>query len=171
MRDHKMKTHTKLVLAATAIVTGVAVGGYALTAQADGGKRGHGGPHGGMRAMQMFDRFDTNKDGKVTTEEAEGLVDGRMASFDKDGTPGLSLEEYKQLHLAIMHDRIAGRFLKLDQNDDGIVDAAELKAPASRMIRWIDEDGDNAVTIREAKMAMGKHGKHRRHHDYDDYDK
>lgn len=166
MRDHKMKTHTKIVLGAGTLALAAGIAGYAIVAQASeggwgrGGDRGHGGPHGMMR---MFDRFDTDEDGKVTRAEIEALIGGRVEMFDRDGAAGLSKEEFTLLLAEMMKDRIDRHFSRLDDNDDGVIDAGELEKPATRMLRWIDEDGDGAVSIKEAKMAMKK----RDHHDDD----
>jgi hypothetical protein len=167
MSDYKMKkTNTRIVLGTGAILLAVGIVGQAVTAHAgDGGwtRGGHGGGHGGPHGMmRMFDRFDTNEDGKVTRAEIEALIGGRVTDFDKDGTAGLSEAEFTQLFVSMMKDRIERRFSRLDANDDGVIDAAELQKPATRMIRWIDEDGDDAVSIKEAKMAMEKR-RHRGH--------
>lgn len=160
MSDYKMKkTNTRIVLGTGAILLAVGIIGQAVTAQASEGgwgRGGHGGPHGMMR---MFDRFDTDEDGKVTRAEIEALIGGRIATFDKDGTAGLSKEEFTLLLAEMMRDRIDRHFSRLDDNDDGVIDAKELEKPATRLIRWVDEDGDGAVSIKEAKMTMKK-----RHH-------
>ncbi len=160
MRDHKMKTRSKIVLGTGALALAAGIAGYAITAHADEGgwgRGGHGGGHGGpMGMMRMFDRFDSDEDGKVTKAEVEAMIGGQLAEFDKDGKAGLSQEEFAQLFVSMMKDRIERRFSRLDDNDDGVIDEKELQKPATRMIRWIDEDGDDAVSIQEAKAAMEK---------------
>ncbi len=172
MRDHNMKKHSKVVLGVTSFALGVGILGYALTAQASGG-RGMGGP---MHAMKMFDRFDTNKDGKVTSAEVDALIDAQIAGVDGDKSNSLTKEEFTQLLAVLMEERINRRFAKLDDNKDGVISADELKKPAQRMVSWLDDDGDNAVSQKEARDGMphhrrGHHDRHDRDHDDDDQKK
>ncbi|MEQ8710763.1 MAG: EF-hand domain-containing protein [Rhodospirillales bacterium] len=163
MRDHNMKKHTKVVLGATSLLLGVGILGYAITAQASGGhKKGDG-----MHAMKMFDRFDTNKDGKVTSAEVDALIDAQIAGVDGDKSNSLTKAEFTQLLAVLMEERINRRFAKLDDNKDGVISADELKQPAQRMVSWLDDDGDKAVSQKEAREGMS----HRRRGHHEDHDR
>ncbi|MCH2182613.1 MAG: PQQ-binding-like beta-propeller repeat protein [Mariniblastus sp.] len=59
---------------------------------------GRGNPGGGgsrFDPMTMFNRFDTDKDGKVTEQELEGnQMADRLKTLDKDGDKAISQEEF-----------------------------------------------------------------------------
>ncbi len=66
--------------------------------------RHHGGHamKGGMHADRMFDRFDLDKDGKVTAAEIDKSRADSIAKFDTNGDGMLQLEEYQGLWMEHM---------------------------------------------------------------------
>ena len=159
-----MKTLTKILIGAG--VLAIAGGGVAL-ARGPGGCGPMGGPMGGpMRGAmveKMFERFDVDKDGAVTTAEFLAVA---AAPFDKidanhDGVLdkteietwiGRRAPEEAMKHFLAMHD--------LD--GDGKVTKAEFEKPMKKRFALYDRNDDGKVTRDEiAVMAMGKgHGRH-----------
>jgi hypothetical protein len=46
------------------------------------------------RVAKMMERFDTNKDGQITLDEAQAVSTVRFNQMDADGNGGVSLEEF-----------------------------------------------------------------------------
>mgnify|MGYP003657248245 FL=1 len=123
------------------------------------GRKGHG-----EHAQRMFDRIDADKDGKVTQAEIDRARADNIAKFDANNDGVLQLEEYKGLWLEHMNRRMVDGFQRLDDDGDGKVTDAEMKAPMTRITRFMDRDGDGVITREE--LRLGRHGEHRgKHHD------
>jgi len=180
MPAHPMKRHTKIALAATAVValTALLGAGYAHERfDRDGGyrhERGWRGDHhgkgwhhgrrspGGRHGMRMLERFDADGDGKLTRAEVDAHVTERIEAFDADGNGQLSLEEFQGLWLEHMRERMVDGFQMLDDDGDAQVTGAEMGNPFRRLVERADLDGDGAVSRAELER------KKRRHHDGDD---
>lgn len=159
----------KKTLAATgavAVLAGGLAAGHAVLAH-DGGKGGDrggmhrswGGPGSGGHAMggMLFDRFDTDGDGKVTTAEIEAVRGDRFAKYDGDKNGTLSLDEFRALWTAEMERMIVRAFQRLDADGDAQVTAAEADRPLQRIVERLDRDGDGAI----AKEDMRRRHFHR----------
>ena len=117
--------------------------------------------HGGMDRLQAV---DTNGDGVVSKEEFVAKRSEKFGDADVDGSAGLSLEEFTVMHEKREAERrarrVQHRFERLDANDDGIVDEAELAAKADKMFGRLDANDDGALSGDELKR--GRHWA--RHH-------
>ena len=51
---------------------------------------------GGDRVAQLFARFDTNKDGKLTKDEAPAPVWSRLSAADLNGDGAVTMEEVRK---------------------------------------------------------------------------
>jgi len=159
-----MKTRSKIVIAAVAVaVAGIA--GLALIppTMANGGKRYSGVKFAAMghRGPDLFEKFDTDKDGSVTQSEIDKTRADLMARFDTDQDGKLTLQEYEGLWLEIMRERMVDRFQRLDRDGDAAVTTDEFEKPMRNIVGWIDSDGDGKVTQQELKQ-MGPRGDHHR---------
>lgn len=150
-RHHRMNPHTKLTLTALAVTA--MIGGIAFAAQAD--SRGHGK---GDRADQLFERFDTNNDGKITKAEIEASRKASVAKYDANKDGQLSLEEFQGLFNEIMRHRMVRMFQKLDRDGDAKVTEAEIARRTDRMMAHLDRDENGEIERSELK---------RRHKDHD----
>ena len=110
------------------LLMGVVVLGLALpsavSAQQGPGPGGPGGP-GGFDPAAMFDRFDTNKDGKVTREEYDAVRAARAAAGGGGGggpPPGGGAGGPPRMSW----------FDRMDTNKDGVVTKDEAMAAAPR---------------------------------------
>ena len=132
-----MRNRTKIFLGIGA-ATMLALGGLAGLAQADmdggmhgGGQcgMGHGGGHGpGMMGRQMMERYDANKDGKLTQAEIDQNRQQWLADADanKDGT--LSLDEFKVLWLKARNEMMVREFQFFDRDGNGQVTIENTRA-------------------------------------------
>jgi Ca2+-binding EF-hand superfamily protein len=78
---------------------------------------GQHGPREGHRTQVMFQRLDTDRDGRVTREEIDIRVTARFDVLDADGDGLISRDEFAQRSLA--------RFAKADADGDGAITQQE----------------------------------------------
>jgi Ca2+-binding EF-hand superfamily protein len=158
---------TKSLLGAAILGAGLLAGGVAF-AQAPGGGPG-GGPRGDYGA-RMFERLDTNRDGRITWDESWAVLTERFNAADADRSGGLTLEEFRNLRpqregrrapegrrAERMEQRQAAMFRGLDANRDGVVTLEEMRGPAEMRFRMADANGDGAITRDELPRGH-RHG-------------
>jgi hypothetical protein len=123
-----------------------------------GGRHGghHGSRHGGGRHMfRMMESFDANDDGKLSQEEIDGSRAERFGNFDGDGDQSLTLQEYEQLWLDAMRERMVDRFQDLDADGDAKVTAEEFKRPFAKMVRRMDRNEDGVIDRNDFRRHRG----------------
>ena len=107
----------------------------------------------------MFERFDTNGDGKITLEEANGTIDTKLADFDADGNGTLSLDEFQGLYLDQTRQMMVRGFQRFDRDGDGQLSREELGAPVEMIFGRMDANDDGAIEKSEMrKRGDGRHG-------------
>ncbi|TMJ41936.1 MAG: hypothetical protein E6G89_05070, partial [Alphaproteobacteria bacterium] len=116
-----MQNKAKLVLAAVALST-LGIGALATTAFAD--RPGWFGYHGGM-IREMMQRYDANKDGKLTQQEIDDNRAEWFARFDADKNGSLNLKEFEALWLEANRQDMIREFQRLDPNGDAAVSLGE----------------------------------------------
>lgn len=79
----------------TLITTGI-VGALSLGLLAAAPVFAKGSGYGGGRGAMMFDRYDTNGDGKVTQDEFQAGHDERFEQMDLDGDGAVTQDEARQ---------------------------------------------------------------------------
>ncbi len=163
-----MHMRTKIIMAASAatIFLGAAAGAVAHRSDRSAGMQ--------ERGDMMFDRLDTNKDGKITRAEADAYRDQQFVEFDANKDGDLNLAEYTAMVNAIMAERIQRRFERQDSDNNGSLNKHELSDRLTRMFDYMDRNGDGAVERDEVRR--GRHGHDRdqtpgQYHEQSDKDK
>ena len=133
-----MQKSTKIVLVALA---GLAVIGGAAFAQ-KGWNRGHGP----MGYEQMSERYDANKDGKISQEEIDANRTSWLGEFDGDKSGALALPEFQNLWLKARNQQMVREFQSFDKDGNGQVTLDEYKLPLAQCVAEMDRDNDKAVS-------------------------
>src|SRR3954470_24130167 len=101
---------TRMTLASMALLA--AAIGLSTAAAAHDGAGGHWrhgtGPH--FFAMQMMERYDANKDGKLSQEEIDTNRMEWLQRFDPDKDGSLTLQEFEALWLEAHRERMVREF-------------------------------------------------------------
>ena len=98
---------------------------------------------------RMFDRLDTNNDGKVTLAEAQAGAQARFTALDKNKDGVISGDELGNgPHFMLKH---------ADANSDGKITLAELQAQTQTWFSRFDTNNDKIITKDELQAAHGDH--------------
>jgi Ca2+-binding EF-hand superfamily protein len=136
-----MQRNTKIALIA---VAGLAAVGGAAFAQT--GWRHSFQGHGPMRMVEMTERYDANKDGKISQDEIDANRASWIAEFDADKSGALTLTEFQNLWLKARNQQMVREFQSFDRDGNGQVTLDEYKRPLASFVAEMDRDNDKAVS-------------------------
>lgn len=141
----------RIILAATAALALVGVGGFAGTSLA---QRGYGfgvglGGFGPMRGLgaELLREVDADRDGRITQAEIDGAVNLRFERFDADKNGRLSLDEFAALWADLTRPVTVRAFQFMDADGDAAVTRAEVDERFSRLVARFDRNGDGALSM------------------------
>lgn len=163
-----MQKKTKMWLGAGAAGL-LALGGLAGLANADmkGGMMGgmmDGMGHGrGHHGMQMMERYDANKDGKLSQEEIDTNRTQWLGEFDADKNGTLSLDEFKNLWMKARNEEMVREFQSFDRDGNAQVTLDEYKQPLANLVSEMDRNGDGLLSRDDHRERHGKRGDRMRH--------
>lgn len=149
-----------VVLGTVVAVSTAGVVGHAI-ASGDGHRGGWGARAGHGPGVVLFQNFDADTDGKVTTSELKSSVASRISGNDADNDGALSLDEFEGVWNEFMRKPMVRAFQKFDDDGDGELTQAELDQKIEWMMARIDRNDDGAISRREIS---------KRHHHDDDHD-
>ncbi len=118
-------------------------------------ERGGKHRHGGKRTAMLMERFDVDKDGKITRAEFDEIRGNLFSGADADGNSTISIEEFVTVWQEMNSDRITRSFQKLDADGDLSVTQEEYAARSGNFVKKHDRNGDGVVT--KADKKRGKH--------------
>ena len=153
-----MQKTTKIAVATLAGL--IAIGGVAVAHQ--GWKHGFHG-HGPIDFSQLAERYDTNKDGKISQDEIDANRANWLTEADGDKSGSLALTEFQGLWLKTHNQQIIRDFQRLDRDANGQITVDEYKLPLSKLVAEMDRDKDNAISADE--LSQGRHGPMKGHGD------
>ncbi len=152
-----MQKPTKIALVALAGL--VVIGGAAFSHK--GWNHGFRG-YGPMGFYDMAERYDANKDGKISQEEIDTNRASWLAEFDGDKSSALSLQEFQNLWLKARNLQVIREFQQFDRDANGQIALDEYKLPLSKFVAEMDRDNDKAVSDEELSprrhWGMKRHG-------------
>jgi Ca2+-binding EF-hand superfamily protein len=151
-----MQKYTKIALIALAGL--VAIGGVAVANK--GWKHGFRG-YGSMAFSEMSERYDANKDGKISQEEIDTNRTSWLNDFDSDKSGALALTEFQNLWLKARNQQVIREFQQFDRDANGQITLDEYKLPLSKLVAEMDRDKDNAISADE--LSLRRHGPMKRH--------
>ena len=143
-----MNKNTKIAVIALAGL--VALGGAAVAHKA----WRHRGPHGPMGFEQLVERYDTNKDGKISQEEIDTNRGNMLAEFDADKSNSLALAEFQNLWLKTHNQQMIRDFQRLDSDANGQITLDEYKAPLDKLVAELDSNKDGVISGDEMRPRM-----------------
>ncbi|KAL5983903.1 hypothetical protein ACLOJK_018001 [Asimina triloba] len=132
---------------------------------------------------QVFDRYDTNRDGRISSSELQAMlrclgspgsdaeVAAMMQAADLDGDGFISVEEFLSVNTMETDsskciEDLRNAFTVFDKDKNGLISAEELHsvlramgektslAECRSMIKGIDRNGDGAVSFDEFMQMM-----------------
>jgi len=157
----------KKFLAAVITTTGLLGSDSALQAVAQDAHRHDDGMHADAMPP-MFEKFDTNHDGKLSKDEVRNGVDKMFAESDTNKDGFISKEEM-QAHHKSMHEQMRTRMQEhwkaADKDGDGALSRAEVDAAGMKMLsrdfNKLDKNKDGKLThdeVREGMMMRHQNG-------------
>ena len=121
-----------------------------------GGGPGGGPGAGGGRGTMMFQRLDTNADGKITQDELKVGRDTRYAAMDQNDDGKITWQEFQAApRPGKQGPRMQQMFQRADTNGDGVINRDEFDKKADLRFKPLDLNGDGVITRDEAQQAMG----------------
>ena len=100
---------------------------------------------GGHGPEALLDKFDTNKDGKISKAEIDAAQADQLKKYDKDGDGTLSLAEYQALFTDQAREPMVRSFQGFDRDGDGKVTADELNGRYDRLVQHLDHNNDGVI--------------------------
>lgn len=169
-----MQTRSKVLIAA-AVAAGLGAAAFAGTAVADRSKgqywRGHHGDmmgmhegrgrHGGgmwKRIRTFAERYDTDKDGKISQAEIDANRTEWHKKYDTDGNGTLSLKEFEALWLEARRRQMVREFQRFDEDGDAAVTLTEYLKPLALIVEVFDVNEDGVLSKDDVKAWRERRG-------------
>ena len=104
------------------------------------------------RAQKVFDRLDSNKDGKISLAEFTPIAEKRFLSIDVNKDDAVSAAEIDASLQAGLERRRNRMLENMDTDKNGNISRAELDTYVEAMVKGADSDKDGGVTFDEARI-------------------
>ncbi len=120
-------------------------------------ERMHGGPmhfRGDFQKERLLERFDANKDGKITKDELQAALRAEYGKYNTGKDDKLTLAQYEKLWSDRMMERRVRAFQRYDINGDGKISLEEFQRPMARMASRMSKSDDGIIDLDK----MGRRG-------------
>ena len=151
-----METRTKVLIASIGGAVALGITSAAVAGMSEHGRGGH------MSAMVGM--IDTDADGKITRAEADAFRDAHLKQFDANADGVLNGDEYIAMLEDFRRQMMLTRFKKADADGDGALSKDELGNRMDWMFAHLDRNDDGVIEADE----MRKRGGHKGDDDDDD---
>jgi Ca2+-binding EF-hand superfamily protein len=165
---HSKKSHKTLaVIGGSVLLAGAVFAGVSFASDNGGGwgHKMHGsfGKDMGNHMNEVFSTVDADQDGQLTVQEIETARTKYFTDMDSNNDSQIELAEFETALLQIMRPQLEKRFLKFDENGDGVISEEEISVHLSKVISRMDRNDDGII-------EKGEIRKHHRKHNDDDHD-
>lgn len=162
-----MQRKTKLMIAgaSAAGIAALTIGGFAVADPGHGGMGygmmdGHGRGHGKMRLVEGFaERYDANKDGKITQEEIDTNRTQWMNEADANKDGKLGMDEFQTLWLRAQRESMVREFQRFDRDGDAAVTLDEYRQPLNNVVTTMDQNDDGVLSQDDLKQNRKHRGR------------
>jgi hypothetical protein len=167
-----MRRSIALVATGLAALTGLGFLAGDAAADQSGQRYGHHGQHGMSERIREFaERYDANKDGKISQQEIDQNRAAWHAEFDLDKDLVLTLQEFERLWLKARHVQMVREYQLFDRDGDGKVTVEEYKRPLAEIVERRDRNGDGVLNKEDRpRRGPGHRDGGREHDDHRDGD-
>lgn len=158
------KSKFMIASASAAGIVALTIGGFAVADPGHGGMGygmmdGHGRGHGKMRLVEGFaERYDSNKDGKITQEEIDTNRTQWMNEVDANKDGKLGMDEFQNLWLRAHRERMVREFQQFDRDGDAAVTLDEYRQPLSNVVTEMDQNNDGVLSQDDLKQYKERRG-------------
>ena len=158
-----MKRSIKIALAAGALVlAGGAIYGTVAVAEhrGPGWHKGHHGKHWrghrGHKHARLMERFDSDKNGKLTQEELDQARKALLAKHDANKDGKLTLAEFEALWVEFMRHRMVRGFQRIDRDGSAEITVEEFLRPYSDIVERLDRNDDGVLDKEDRRQKRGR---------------
>lgn len=113
--------------------------------------RAHGSRHAWRMIRNFRELYDTDGDGRVTTEEVETVRADMFNRHDADGDGRLTIDEFESLWLEKMRLMMVRNFQRYDRDGTGEISLEDFNRNAERIARVVDRRGERVRERRERR--------------------
>lgn len=109
----------------------------------------------------FLEKFDVNKDGKVSKEEFKGYMEKRFQRMDVDKDDTVSIDELEQYRRQQQNKGKKSKLARLDSDGDGSISKEEFIAPRIKQVEKkflkLDKNKDGKLTAGEFPKKKIQH--------------
>ncbi|XP_022971253.1 calcium-binding allergen Bet v 3-like [Cucurbita maxima] len=121
-----------------------------------------------LRLRRIFDMFDKNGDGMITSEELgqalsllgldaeESELDSTVNSFIQTGNEGLRFEDFAALHQSLNDAYFGGQDGEVNEENEEEKRMSQEESDLTEAFRVFDEDGDGYISAAELQVVLRK---------------
>lgn len=131
--------------------------GRVVKAQFFGGRR-HGGRGGRRAMMQMLRQADTDNDNALTQAELDAFVQSKVQAADANDDGDITLAEFETIWGEMTRRFMVDAFQRLDDDGSGTITAAERTERFGNVVSRLDRNDDGKLDRADMRGRKGRRG-------------